>query len=144
MTLALGHHLCCIRVGILALNQYGDIPPTFSTSIMTQTSTSRLSLNHITTWNVASAIYLPSASRSDSLVQSFRTAALVLIGFALQDAQYLTLTPRQCEKVVNAMKATLIATSAAVPCGFGSLFSKAVSCAECAVRVAMTQILPNL
>lgn len=37
-----------------------------------------------------------------------------------------------------------MAVSAPVECGFGSLFKRAVSCAESAVRVAMAQILPNL
>lgn len=42
------------------------------------------------------------------------------------------------------MKAMFMAVSAPVECGFGSLFKRAVSSAECAVSVAMAKILPNL
>jgi hypothetical protein len=42
------------------------------------------------------------------------------------------------------MKAILITASAPGPCGFGSFFNRAVSSADWAVKVAITQISPKL
>lgn len=54
------------------------------------------------------------------------------------------MTPRQCDTVVKLMNAMLKTTSVPVECGFLLLLRSMASSAECAVKVTIANIFPNL